>query len=111
MLDCIVKVELENCGKSIELGMMPTTDYFVTEINGTPESVKEYYNEKVFNTGYGHYDKEGNIHEDHLMKVTNVFVLRQNEVTKQFCNFLINQYEWDWAEHMNEKEYKKFINQ
>lgn len=109
-MDCVVKVDVENTDKSNLIGMIPEKDAWVTGINGTPESVREYYAiGKVFNVGFGHYDKNGHRHEDHLMKVTKVFVLRQNEQTEKFVNFLGEKYGWDWKEHFCEEEYKEFL--
>ena len=110
MLDCVAKVWYENTEKSNLIGMIPSETYDVTEINGTPESVKEYFAiGKVFNLGYGHRDRKGKIHEDHLMKVTKVFVLKQNEQTEKFVSYLGEKYGWDWHEHFCEEEYQKFI--
>ena len=110
MLDCVAKVWYENTGKSCAMGMQPSQTYDVTGINGTPESVREYFAiGKVFNIGYGHRDRNGHLQEDHLMKVTKVFVLKQNETTEKFCNYLGEKYGWDWKEHFCEEEYEKFI--
>lgn len=111
MLDCIAKVDVENTGESNLIGMRPTTDAWVTDINGTPDEVREYYKiGKVFNMGYGHRDCHGRLHEDHLMKVTHVFVLKQCEQTTKFVNYLGEKYGWDWKEHFTEEEYKEFCN-
>ena len=92
------------------MGMQPSQTYDVTGINGTPESVREYFAiGKVFNIGYGHRDRNGHLQEDHLMKVTKVFVLKQNEITEKFCDYLGEKYGWDWKEHFCEEEYEKFI--
>ncbi len=67
-LDCIARVDYKNTKFSDKIGMEPQTDYIVTQINGTPESVKEYYAiGKFFNVGYGHRDKNGKVYDDHMM--------------------------------------------
>lgn len=109
-MDCVAKVDFANTGKSVKLGMFPSSDVIVTEINGTVESVKEYYAiGKVFNMGYGHRDRNGKIQEDHLMEVTNVFVLKNCELTDEFCNWLGLKYGWEWKEHFCKEEYEKFL--
>ena len=109
MLDCVAKVWYENTEKSNLIGMIPSETYDVTEINGTPESVKEYFAiGKMINLGFGQ-DRKGKIHEDHLMKVRKVFVLKQNEQTEKFISHLGEKYGWDWKEHFCEEEWQKFI--
>lgn len=112
MLDCIAKVDYKNTVESDRIGMLPTTDCVVTSINGTPESVCKYFAVgKVFGMGYGHRDKSGKEHEDHMMEVTHCFVLRQNERTEKFCDYLGEKYGWDWQEHFTEEEWEKFNQQ
>ena len=106
---CVAKVDVKNTGESNLLGMRPTNDCWVTDINGTPDEVRDYYRiGKVFNMGWGHYDCFGKMHEDHLMQVENVFVLESCEKTDNFVNWLGEKYGWDWKEHFDEKEYAEF---
>ena len=108
-MKCVAKVDAVNTEQSNLIGMRPTKDCWVTDINGTPDEVREYFRiGKVFNIGYGHYDAKGRRHEDHLMKVEKVFVLESCEKTDNFVNWLGKKYGWDWKEHFNETEYKEF---
>lgn len=110
-MKCVAKVDVENTNESRLIGMIPSKDCWVTDINGTPDEVREYYKiGKVFNIGYGHCDVNGKRHEDHLMKVTNVFVLESCEKTTNFIDWLGEKYGWDWQEHFTEEEYKLFCN-
>ena len=109
MLDCIAKVDYQNTEKSRKLGMLPTETYQLTGINGTPESVREYFAiGKVFGVGFGHIDIRGKRHDDHMMEVTHVFVLKQSEQTTRFCDYLSKKYGWDWGEHFTEEEWELF---
>lgn len=108
-MKCVVKVDVVNTAQSNLIGMRPENDCWVTDINGTPDEVREYYKiGKVFGMGYGHCDVFGKRHEDHLMQVENVFVLESCEKTNQFVNWLGKKYGWDWKEHFDEMEYTKF---
>lgn len=110
-MKCVAKVDVVNTGESNLLGMLPTNDCWVTDINGTPDEVRKYYKiGKVFNMGYGHRDAKGKIHEDHLMQVEKVFILESCEKTENFVNWLGEKYGWDWKEHFTEEEYKLFCN-
>lgn len=110
MLDCIAKVDYKNTDNSRKLGMVPAETYQVTGINGTPESVREYFAiGKVFGVGFGHRDRHGKRHDDHMMEVTHVFVLKQSEQTERFCDYLGEKYGWEWGEHFTEEEWERFI--
>ena len=104
---CIVKVNLAANG-IVGKDNRDEKDGFLTEINGTPEEVRKYYEiGKVFNMGIW-YDSKWHLHEDNLMHVTDVFILEDCEKTTSFCDWLGEKYGWDWKEHFCEEEYKKF---
>ena len=110
MLDCVAKVDYENTAESNRKGLTPAATYDVTGINGTPESVREYFAiGKVFNLGFCH-DSNHRQQEDHMMKVVKVFVLKQDDTTKRFVDYLGDTYGWDWKGHFTEEEYNKFTN-
>ena len=110
-MDCVAKVDFVNTEKSARMGMSPSVLYQLTGINGTPESVREYFAiGKVFNVGYGHHDRNGHRCGDHLMQVSHVFVLRQDERTEAFCRYLYDRYGFDHGEHFTEEEWEKFNN-
>ena len=109
-LDCIARVDYKNTKFSDKIGMEPQTDYIVTQINGTPESVKEYYAiGKFFNVGYGHRDKNGKVYDDHMMQVSNCFVLPNDDTTADFIEYLEDTYGYDWKEYFTEDEWNNFI--
>ena len=108
-MKCVAKVDVVNTAQSNLIGMLPTNDCWVTDINGTPDEVRDYFRiGKVFNMGWGRRDKFGDRHEDHLMQVEKVFILESCEKTTMFCKWLGEKYGWDWKEHYNEKEYTEF---
>ena len=68
------KINLKATGEIGIKNQYPTNS-FVTEINGTPEEVKQYYHKgKIINMGLW-YDITGKEHEDDLMEITNCEII------------------------------------
>ena len=104
----VVKVNFEATG-TVGFDNKYANCSFVTEINGTPEEVKDYYRiGKLFNMGLWR-DRRGRTREDDMMRVKSIFILEDCDKTTKFVKYLGAKYHYEWDEHFSEEEYNNYI--